>query len=258
MTKEKIFLLVIVLLAVVVVILLLYELARKIRNSTLGWFLRYFKEGMQQQEEELATTPKSIAGMTRIYEPQIHRDFPEFNWVQFRNKAEDALRLSLLAISIGSVEKMERMAKEADISEALQAQLKGEILENEATGVKEVYDQIQIHQTEITRYEKKGGKCIITLQSAVGHIHYKEKAGKLLDGKKDVMIQTKYNTELMYIQDEDLADSGHGVGLNCPNCGAPVKSLGAKYCEYCGSGIVEMNMQVWSLEHFYEVTYQRV
>lgn len=231
----------------------------RIRNFSRQMFgTDSLTEGWKRQEEELSMTPASVSGMTRILEPQIQKDFPEFNWVQFRNKAEEALRLSMLAISSCSVEKMESMAKEAEISQALQEQLRGRILENKAAGVNEVYDRIRIHQTEIAKYEKKNGRCIVTLQSAVEHIHYKEKEGKLLSGKKDLLEQTKYNTELMYIQDEGRANENHGIGLTCPNCGAPVKALGIKRCEYCGSEVVPINMQVWSLQHFYEVTYQKV
>ena len=32
----------------------------------------------------------------------------------------------------------------------------------------------------------------------------------------------------------DNAGIGSAVGTTCPNCGAPVRSLGAKKCEYCG------------------------
>lgn len=229
------------------------KVKRKMRDVSRQMFgTDSFTEGWRKQEEELSMTPASVSGMTRILEPQIQRDFPEFNWVQFKNKAEEALRLSLLAISKHNMEQM------AGMSEALQEQVRGRILENENSQIREDYDRIRVHQTEIAKYEKKNGRCVITLQSAVEHIHYKEKDGKLLAGRKDLLEQTKYNTELMYIQDENSANSDYGVGLTCPNCGAPVTTLGIKHCEYCGSEVVPINMQVWSLQHFYEVTYQRV
>lgn len=244
---------------VLVVAVIVWYVKRKVRNFSRKMFgTDSLTEGWKRQEEELSMTPVSVSGMTRILEPQIQKDFPEFNWVQFKNKAEETLRLSLLAIASQSLEKMNQMAEEAEMSEALKEQLKGRILQNQASKIKEVYDRIRIHQTEIAKYEKKNGRCIITLQSAVEHIHYKEKEGTLLAGKKELLEQTKYNIELMYIQDESTANGNHGVGLNCPNCGAPIKTLGTKRCEYCGSEVVPINMQVWSLQHFYEVTYQRV
>lgn len=239
------------------IVLVLAGIAIYVKNKVRKFSRQMFgtdslTEGWKRQEEELSMTPASVSGMTRILEPQIQRDFPEFNWVQFKNKAEEALRLSLLAISMHSMEQM------ADMSDALKEQVQGRILENEASGAREVYDRIRIHQTEIAKYEKKNGRCIITLQSAVEHIHYKEKEGRFLSGRKELLEQTKYNTELMYIQDENRANENHGVGLTCPNCGAPIKTLGVKRCEYCGSEVVPINMQVWSLQHFYEVTYQKV
>ena len=38
----------------------------------------------------------------------------------------------------------------------------------------------------------------------------------------------------------------------CPDCGAPIKNLGAKFCEYCGSAVEVINSRVWSLEHIKE------
>ncbi len=244
----------IILLGIFLVVAVIAEyVKRKMRSFSRQMFgTDSFTEGWKRQEEELSMTPVSVSGMTRILEPQIQKDFPEFNWIQFKNKAEEVLKLSLLAISMRSMEQM------ADISAALKEQVQGKIMENEASGIREVYDRIRIHQTEIAKYEKKNGRCIVTLQSAVEHIHYKEKEGKILSGKKDLLEQTKYNTELMYIQDESKENENHGLGLTCPNCGAPIKVLGVKRCEYCGSEVVPINMQVWSLQHFYEVTYQKV
>lgn len=252
MTKEKIFLLIIGLLVAVIVLLLLYELIRKIKNSALFWVLRYFKEGMQQQEEELATTPKSIAGMTKIYEPQIHRDFPEFNWLEFKNKAENMLCSAFLAIDGEDIRRLK------DASKELKEQVEIKIQQNQAERIQEHYENVVIHDTEITRYEKKQGKCIITLQSAVGHRHYKVKDGKVISGKQNLDEQTKYNIEILYIQDPELVSSNKAFGISCPHCGAPITSLGIMVCEYCGSGVTPINKQVWSLNRFYEVTYQNI
>lgn len=240
-----------------IVLLVVAGIVCFIRNKLKGFSRSVFGtdslvEGYHKQEEELATTPKSVSGMTRLLEPQIQWDFPEFNWVQFKNQSEQVLKEALLAIASNRIEDIPKP------SQALAEQVKLRIEENTKEGCKESYEQIQIHQTEIAKYEKRNGRCIITLQSAVGHIHYREQAGKLISGKKDMPEQTKYNVELMYIQDEQQTNGDKGVGLTCPHCGAPVKNLGVKHCEYCGSEVVPINMQVWSLQHFYEVSYQKV
>ena len=211
-------------------------------------------EGWNKQADELAATPKSVSGMTRIFEPQIQRDFPDFHIEQFKDKVENALMLALQAISAADAGIFERQIKDG-VSEEFLAQIKNRIRENETEAVTEHYEQIQIHQTEIANYEKKQGTCVITFQSAVGYLHYCEKAGKDLSGSKELTEQTRYNVQLMYIQNEKLAGMDNAVGTTCPNCGAPITNLGAAYCEYCGSAVTLLNLKVWTLHSFDETDY---
>ena len=92
----------------------------------------------------------------------------------------------------------------------------------------------------------------------MGHLHYKEKDGKTIWGDAERLTQTKYNVEVLYIQDEKLTKMGNAVGTTCPHCGAPVTNLGAMYCEYCGLAVTPVNLKVWTLHRFYEVDYQHV
>lgn len=105
-------------------------------------------EGWNKQADELAATPKSVSGMTRIFEPQIQRDFPDFNLVQFKNKAENMLVSALQAIDSGNVSLIR------DASEELKAQVENRIEMNRSEGIREVYEKIRIHRTEISNYEK--------------------------------------------------------------------------------------------------------
>lgn len=209
-------------------------------------------EGLEQQADLIAETPKSVSGMTRIFEPQIQKDFPDFNLVQFKNKAENMLISALQAISAGNVSLLRETSNE------LNEQVRNQIQANAAEGVTETYRQIHIHRTEITNYVKRDGKCIITFQSAVEYFHYKEKEGRVTDGDKERKQQTKYNIEVMYIQNEKLAKLDNAVGTTCPNCGAPIVKLGALYCEYCGTAVTPINLKVWTLHRYYEVDYHHV
>ena len=75
-----------------------------------------------------------------------------------------------------------------------------------------------------------------------------------MSGSRERRVQTKYNTELVYIQDAALLQDGAtAVGLTCPNCGAPVTRLGSKFCEYCGSGLREISVRVWSINKITEI-----
>ena len=92
-------------------------------------------EGWNKQADELAATPKSVSGMTRIFEPQIQRDFPDFNLVQFKNKAENMLVSALQAIDSGNVSLIR------DASEELKAQVENRIEMNRSEGIREVYEK---------------------------------------------------------------------------------------------------------------------
>lgn len=209
-------------------------------------------EGWNRQADELAATPKSISGMTKIYAPRIQKDFPDFNIEEFKNMAENMLTSALTAISAGDISLLEESTKE------VKQQVNARITGNKQAGIKEVYERIKIHQTEITSYVKKQGTCMITFQSAIEYLYYKEKDGALLDGDKARLTQTKYNIELMYVQNAELAGDGNATGTNCPNCGAPVTNLGTKYCEYCGLAVTVINIKVWNLHQFYEVKQQKL
>lgn len=228
-------------------------LLHRVQNVSQTLFgTKSLTEGWKRQEEALASTPKSVSGMTRIYEPQIQRDFPEFNWLEFKNKAENMLRLAFLAIE------QEDSSQLKDASGELEHQVKTQISQNQAERVREHYQNVKIHDTQITRYEKKQGTCIITLQSAVGHRHYKEKDAAVIQGDDRLDEQTKYNVEILYVQNPELAGMDRAVSMSCPNCGAPVTSLGNFICAYCGSEVTPIHHQVWSLHKFYEVTYHNI
>ena len=251
--KGSLTILMIVAVIVLVIVLLVIYVIKKVEHLSTSLFgVKSLSEGLTMQAEELAETPKSVAGMTRIYEPQLVKDFPEFNWKEFRDKAERMLLMAFAAISKGEETFVGGSA------EGLREQVIAVIQENKRQQIKEYYKDIQIHRTEITRYEKKNGTCVLVLQSAVGHIHYKEKDGKLIEGNKERKEQTRYNIYLMYVQDVKKANMDKAVGTTCPSCGAPVSGLGEKKCEYCGSQVVPINIQVWSIQSFREVDYHKV
>lgn len=210
-------------------------------------------EGIKRIKQDVSETPKSVSGMTRLMEPQIQRDFPEFVWEQFRPKAEQLLKTALGAIGTQNIELLDENA-----SPQIRQKVKARIDLAKASGEKEHFDNVSIYQTQISNYTKNNGKCVISIQSAVGYYYYKTKDEKVILGTKEYMKQTKYNIELVYIQDETLIDkqiAGNAIGTVCPNCGAPVTSLGAKHCEYCGMAVETINIKVWSLNDFYEVDY---
>lgn len=254
MSTYEIIKLLILLLAIAAVAIAVLTVYRNITDKLKGLSRKLFGtsdfvEGFGRQADILSETPKSVSSMTRLMEPQIMRDFPEFSWEEFKAKAENTLTAALLAISANNPDRM--MGESEDI----RRQVANIVADNRAAGISENYSDIKIHQTEITNYTKAKGKCVITIQSAVGYQYYRMQDGRCIAGHPTRKTQTKYNLELVYIQDAELTEYDNAVGTTCPNCGAPVKNLGAKFCEYCGSGITPINIKVWSLHKFYEVDY---
>lgn len=119
--------------------------------------------------------------------------------------------------------------------------------------IREEFDAIHVHQTEISRYDKAPGKCRIRIQSSVEYQH----TLKTPDKKKNVereKEQHRFNLELVYIQDiTKIRDGETAISVNCPNCGAPVTDLGERVCPYCGGAVEPVNVRVWELHRIEEV-----
>ena len=193
----------------------------KLRNVSRQLFgTEAIVDGLNRQADIAAETPKSVSGMTRLMEPQIMRDFPDFNWSEFKHRAENMLTSALLAIS------SERPERLVDASEEVKNQVLNIIADNQAAQVREVYNNIKIHQTEISNYRKDKGNCIIVIQSAVEYYHYKVSGDHVTEGSKERKVQTKYNVELLYVQDGEEKEFDNAFTTTCPQCGAPVRGLG--------------------------------
>lgn len=211
------------------------------------------KEGLEHQADILAETPKSVSGMTKLCLPQIESDFPEFHWAQWKQRCENLLKAYFAALENQDISRLE------ESSEELKRQTVHEIEDQNRRGVRVCYRQVRIHQTEIARYQKEAGLCLIKLQSAVEY-YYEEKSAsgeeeeerKGKGGKKQPQgpkrQQNRYNMELVYIQDlSKVGDYATALGATCPNCGAPITRLGSKFCEYCGTGVIPIDIRVWKL-----------
>lgn len=207
------------------------------------------REGLKQVEEEYASTPKSVSAMTSLYLPKIKKDFPEFQYDEMKVRAENALTSYLMA-----VDSMNKGALKEGNRELLdKLEMRIEMLKG--SGKREHYKDIKIHRTEISNYKKRNGRCIITFQTSLQYYYtLKEENGKLLEGSDEMLTQSKYNTDVIYIQDRELVEDERdlSLGLNCPNCGAPIAGTGSKVCEYCGTPIVELNIYAWSFSNITE------
>ena len=236
--------LVLLLIVIAIISIAVYKIKQKTRQFSRQVFgTNSLMEGFEQIEAEYSVTPKSVSAMTSLYLPKITRDFPEFSYDEMKEKAQNVLTSYLLAINDFNPGRLTEGNSE------LKNKLEHAIAILKNKDQREHFDNIKIHRTEISGYTKKSGRCIITMQTSVQYYHYiTDNSGKVISGSKDVLFQSKYDVDLIYIQDRSLVegDFGDADGLNCPNCGAPITNLGSKFCEYCGTGVVAYNIQVWN------------
>lgn len=245
---------IVILVLLLVLIGVIYYAYMKIRDKVRGVSRILFGtdsvvEGMQKREMETAIIPKSVSSATRLYLPSIMRDFPEFHYDEMKTRAENVLTSYLRSVD----------AQDAGYLTEGTNELKDELLMRiemlKSQEQKEHFENIVIHKTEINQYRKSKGRRSVVFQSAVEYKHYLEEDGKIIEGRDDLQKQTKYNVEVIYIQDQDMVENikDSGLGLHCPNCGAPIPSLGIKICEYCDSPVVEFNMRTWNFSKVKEV-----
>ena len=246
---------IIILVLILVIILLVYcgvrALQKKTREVSQTLFgTEHITEAAEKMRVENATTPKSVASMTNLLLPKIATDFPEFHYDEMKERAENVLTGYLQAINAQNSSLLK------DGNTELKQELEHHLQSLYAQGKQEHFENVRIHRTEINQYRKAAGRCTITFQSSLECFHYiTEDTSDRIEGSKNYKYQTRYNVDLIYIQDRNLVenDLDHALGLNCPNCGAPLSSLGAKVCEYCGTPIIEYNIRTWTFSHVEEV-----
>ncbi len=255
MSSGIIITLVVIFLSVIAVLIAVIAIRNKIRDISRSMFgTDSFIDGVNQQKQQMSETPRSLHSMTSVYLPQILRDFPQFDYELYKNKAKSLLRSYFTAVQ---TKKASALTEECSLT--LKNYVQGIIEDLNSRNVTHVFNQVVIHDTQIARYIKNGATVTVIFELSVGYYSYAEdESGNLVFGDKNMKQQTVYEVGLVYVQDADkVENNGESLGINCPNCGAPIKNLGIKFCEYCGTSIVEVNVRAWKFDSVNEQTTQK-
>lgn len=193
---------------------------------------------------------KNVSGMTNVLLPTIRTSFPEFNQNEFYVMVEKSLRNIFMALENKDISYI-KDNQYSLIRDKMELQIK-DLEEND---IKYKFDDIVFHAHAIKDYKKTSDIATITISSSLEY-YYTETKGNSEVKKDKYKKQTRYQTQFVYIY--DVVKAGFDLnllGLNCPQCGAPIKSYEQKECPYCKAGIniqIANVTKVWRLANYKE------
>ena len=198
----------------------------KIRKLSKEYFhTTNIKEILEMAKINEEETPKSLGSLDSLYLERFKKDFPEANLNELKRQAEALIIDSLHAIEEKNIDKL------TNKNDKIKSFITAKINDLKDKDIK--YKNIKIHNTVLNHYEVQKG--VASLHLATAFEYYQE------ENNHKKKIQNRIKTEFIYIIDsKNIKDNIKALGLNCPNCGAPIRSLEHKSCNYCKSGVVDL------------------
>lgn len=205
-----------------------------------------FKYAKDLKKQEYAR-PKDVSGMTKLLEGPIQRDFADFNIAMLFSLIEKDLRKIFTAIENKTTIEIKK-DKDLDLMYSKLAD-KIEDMKNQNINIK--YADVAFNRHAIKRYDKKNGMATITTSSSVEYFYSSNAKNEKM--YSDVKKQTRYVCEFVYVYDETkVGYDKQAFGIHCPNCGAPLRNLGAGNCDYCGIHVEPINLKGWKMVSYKE------
>lgn len=229
--------------------ILFVVIKNKIRNI-LGKFgfsnFNQLADEIKKGEVEARTTPKHAPGMTKLLIPKIVKDFPNFNEKELYNKVETSLLSVFNSLENLSVNDNENLI-------LIKEKLKDKINDMKENDIRERYYDVKFHNHALKYYKKDSSTLNITVSTSLEYFYEKKQNDKVVIDYTDYKKQTLYTIDFIYIYNPSEINKHQSlIGINCPNCGAPVKDLGNKVCRYCNSGLEDINLKSWHIALYKE------
>ena len=236
----------IIFIIIVIIVCIIIGVSKSVGINDLKTIFGAAKNAKQIAEED-AYRQKNVSGITKLLEPEILRDFPDFNKNLLYSIAESNLRKIFSAIenkSLAEIEKDEELI-------LILPKLKEKIEDIKERKVEIKYDDIVFHENAIKKYEKVKGMATVTISTTLEY--YYKNSDKKENLCNNIKRQTRYTCEFVYIYDETkLEKKNNIIVINCPNCGAPLRNLELGECEYCSSHFEPINLKLWKMSSYKE------
>ena len=193
--------------------------------------IKEIADKIEAGDVEAQQTPKSLSAVDSLVLPRILKDFPEFDIQLMKRRAEqDAMRY------LGSLQNRKSPFTEKDGIRSFLERME-ELVNWTAAAPKWV--RPRVHRAALSNYENRSNYCYVTYQVA-----YQYEMNERIWQKK---------LEIRYLA-ADEPDMEKKISVyNCPNCGAPVGSIGQKKCEYCGTVLNPSAILSWYIFEINEI-----
>ncbi len=211
---------------------MLYGIYRFIRLFGIGvGRIKEIADKIEAGDMEAQQTPKSLSSVDSLVLPRILRDFPEFDIQLMRRRAEQDTSRYLTSLKSrrsqftekdGIRSFLERMQEMVNWTKTVPA-----------------WERPKVHRAALSNYENRSNYCYVTYQVAYQY----ELNGRTWQKK----------LEIRYLA-ADEPDMEKKISVyNCPNCGAPVGSIGQKKCQYCGTLLNPSAVLSWYIFEINEI-----
>ena len=203
-----IIILIIILFLIFAILFIMYRLRKIAKHYFNTTDLKKIIDLAKLEESE---NPKSVGSLDSLYLNNFEKDFPTFNLNELKRLNE-----SFILDMYNAIEKKD-LNKLANKNEKIISFIKSKINDNQ-TNLK--FTNFKFHNTVLNKYEKNNGIATLYLASSFEYLE---------NGQK---VQKRMKSEYIYIIDEKQVKNIKAIGLNCPNCGAPITTLNHKRCNY--------------------------
>ena len=234
------------------IFIILFIIYSKVRHTVGAENMGEIMDGVKRFsdiEKQEYIRPKDIGGITKLLEPVILRDFKDFNKDLLFKKVESNLSKIFTAIEEKSVNDIKDDRDMIYLYPAIRDKITD--LKNNNVNIK--YDDVSFNGHAIKDYSKTDGKATLTVSTTLGYYYSDDSNSRSIKKFNGLKKQTRYTTKFVYVYDETkFKYNQKSFSISCPNCGAPLRKLGAGNCEYCGNYIQPINLKNWYMVSYSE------